>query len=84
MLAETSLLVTHALFFYSVLRELATGADPSLNCCPLFMSSHREGRAALVTSFCMFKYMALYSTIQYLGVLLLYWVCLGNMLARTK
>ncbi|KAJ7410497.1 hypothetical protein WISP_107967 [Willisornis vidua] len=32
-----------------------------------------EGRAALVTSFCMFKYMALYSTIQYLGVLLLYW-----------
>ncbi|GAB0193584.1 probable cation-transporting ATPase 13A4 [Grus japonensis] len=33
----------------------------------------KEGRAALVTSFCMFKYMALYSTIQYLGVLLLYW-----------
>lgn len=34
----------------------------------------RQGRAALVTSFCMFKYMALYSTIQYLGILLLYWV----------
>uniref|UniRef100_K7G2Q9 Cation-transporting ATPase n=1 Tax=Pelodiscus sinensis TaxID=13735 RepID=K7G2Q9_PELSI len=33
----------------------------------------RQGRAALVTSFCVFKYMALYSTIQYLGVLLLYW-----------
>ncbi|EGW10235.1 putative cation-transporting ATPase 13A4 [Cricetulus griseus] len=32
-----------------------------------------EGRAALVTSFCMFKYMALYSMIQYVGVLLLYW-----------
>lgn len=52
---------------------------PSPNCCSLFTFSHREGRAALVTSFCMFKYMALYSTIQYLGVLLLYWVCLGNM-----
>lgn len=39
-----------------------------------FLFSHREGRAALVTSFCMFKYMALYSMIQYVGVLLLYWV----------
>lgn len=41
-----------------------------------FLFSHREGRAALVTSFCMFKYMALYSMIQYVGVLLLYWVWL--------
>lgn len=39
-----------------------------------FLFLHREGRAALVTSFCMFKYMALYSMIQYVGVLLLYWV----------
>uniref|UniRef100_A0A4W3I8D4 P-type ATPase A domain-containing protein n=1 Tax=Callorhinchus milii TaxID=7868 RepID=A0A4W3I8D4_CALMI len=36
----------------------------------------KEGRAALVTSFCMFKFMAIYSMIQYLAVLLLYWVCL--------
>eukprot|EP00062_Callorhinchus_milii_P016851 gi/632968599/ref/XP_007900615.1/ PREDICTED: probable cation-transporting ATPase 13A4 [Callorhinchus milii] len=33
----------------------------------------KEGRAALVTSFCMFKFMAIYSMIQYLAVLLLYW-----------
>lgn len=32
----------------------------------------REGRAALVTSFCCFKYMALYSLIQFTSVSLLY------------
>ncbi|XP_051875034.1 polyamine-transporting ATPase 13A3-like isoform X2 [Pristis pectinata] len=32
----------------------------------------REGRAALMTSFCVFKFMALYSIIQYLSVTLLY------------
>jgi cation-transporting ATPase 13A3/4/5 len=32
----------------------------------------REGRAALVTSFCCFKYMALYSLIQFTSVILLY------------
>ncbi|KFP29529.1 putative cation-transporting ATPase 13A4, partial [Colius striatus] len=47
-----------------------TSLTPSIACVPELI---REGRAALVTSFCMFKYMALYSTIQYLGVLLLYW-----------
>ncbi|NXL51464.1 AT134 ATPase, partial [Podilymbus podiceps] len=47
-----------------------TSQTPSIVCVPELI---REGRAALVTSFCMFKYMALYSTIQYLGVLLLYW-----------
>ncbi|XP_005527159.1 PREDICTED: probable cation-transporting ATPase 13A4 [Pseudopodoces humilis] len=47
-----------------------TSQMPSIACVPELI---REGRAALVTSFCMFKYMALYSTIQYLGVLLLYW-----------
>ncbi|NXI44097.1 AT134 ATPase, partial [Galbula dea] len=47
-----------------------TSGTPSIACVPELI---REGRAALVTSFCMFKYMALYSTIQYLGVLLLYW-----------
>lgn len=33
---------------------------------------HREGRAALITSFCVFKFMALYSIIQYVSVILLY------------
>ncbi|KFR03395.1 putative cation-transporting ATPase 13A4 [Opisthocomus hoazin] len=47
-----------------------TSQTPSIACVPELI---REGRAALITSFCMFKYMALYSTIQYLGVLLLYW-----------
>ena len=33
----------------------------------------REGRAALMTSFGMFKYMALYSMIQFCSILILYW-----------
>lgn len=33
---------------------------------------HREGRAALVTSFCCFKYMSLYSAIQFTSVSFLY------------
>lgn len=36
----------------------------------------REGRAALITSFCVFKFMALYSIIQYVSVTLLYSVSL--------
>lgn len=32
----------------------------------------REGRAALVTSFCCFKYMSLYSAIQFTSVSFLY------------
>ncbi|XP_069473514.1 probable cation-transporting ATPase 13A4 [Ambystoma mexicanum] len=47
-----------------------TSKIPNIECVPLLI---KEGRAALVTSFCVFKYMALYSMIQYLGVLLLYW-----------
>uniref|UniRef100_A0A6I8PGW4 Cation-transporting ATPase n=1 Tax=Ornithorhynchus anatinus TaxID=9258 RepID=A0A6I8PGW4_ORNAN len=47
-----------------------TSKTPNISCVPHLI---KEGRAALVTSFCMFKYMALYSMIQYLGVLLLYW-----------
>ncbi|XP_006030034.3 probable cation-transporting ATPase 13A4 [Alligator sinensis] len=47
-----------------------TTRTPTIECVPQLI---REGRAALVTSLCMFKYMALYSIIQYLGVLLLYW-----------
>uniref|UniRef100_A0A2K5KLQ0 Cation-transporting ATPase n=1 Tax=Cercocebus atys TaxID=9531 RepID=A0A2K5KLQ0_CERAT len=47
-----------------------TSKTPNIECVPHLI---KEGRAALVTSFCMFKYMALYSMIQYVGVLLLYW-----------
>ncbi|XP_049631986.1 probable cation-transporting ATPase 13A4 [Suncus etruscus] len=47
-----------------------TSKTPNIECVPQLI---KEGRAALVTSFCMFKYMALYSMIQYVGVLLLYW-----------
>ncbi|MGH0149125.1 UNVERIFIED_CONTAM: hypothetical protein FKN15_015063 [Acipenser sinensis] len=36
------------------------------------LQSVEEGRAALITSFCVFKFMALYSIIQYLSVTLLY------------
>ncbi|XP_073434762.1 probable cation-transporting ATPase 13A4 [Dendrobates tinctorius] len=47
-----------------------TSRTPNIECVPSLL---KEGRAALVTSFCVFKYMALYSMIQYIGVLLLYW-----------
>lgn len=42
----------------------------------LLLCLRREGRAALMTSFCVFKFMALYSLIQYLSVTLLYSVSL--------
>ncbi|XP_069753122.1 probable cation-transporting ATPase 13A4 [Narcine bancroftii] len=47
-----------------------TSKIPNIDCVPLLI---KEGRAALVTSFCIFQYMAIYSMIQYLGVLCLYW-----------
>ncbi|KAM5163820.1 putative cation-transporting ATPase 13A4 [Mantella aurantiaca] len=47
-----------------------TSKFPNIECVPQLL---KEGRAALITSFCVFKYMALYSMIQYIGVLLLYW-----------
>ncbi|XP_051874583.1 probable cation-transporting ATPase 13A4 [Pristis pectinata] len=50
--------------------SLFTSKIPNIECVPHLI---KEGRAALVTSFCIFKYMALYSMIQYLGVLCLYW-----------
>ncbi|XP_078525906.1 polyamine-transporting ATPase 13A3-like [Lissotriton helveticus] len=46
-----------------------TSRTPNISCVPDLI---REGRAALVTSFCVFKFMALYSIIQYLSVLHLY------------
>ncbi|XP_077463152.1 polyamine-transporting ATPase 13A3 isoform X2 [Stigmatopora argus] len=46
-----------------------TSRTPNISCVPSLI---REGRAALVTSFCVFKFMALYSIIQYISVTLLY------------
>ncbi|PKK26950.1 putative cation-transporting ATPase 13A3, transcript variant X2 [Columba livia] len=46
-----------------------TSRTPSIACVPKLI---REGRAALITSFCVFKFMALYSIIQYISVTLLY------------
>ncbi|XP_078420012.1 polyamine-transporting ATPase 13A3-like isoform X1 [Cetorhinus maximus] len=46
-----------------------TSKTPNIACVPNLI---REGRAALMTTFCVFKFMALYSIIQYLSVTLLY------------
>ncbi|XP_047230374.1 polyamine-transporting ATPase 13A3 isoform X2 [Girardinichthys multiradiatus] len=46
-----------------------TSRTPNISCVPNLI---REGRAALITSFCVFKFMALYSIIQYISVILLY------------
>lgn len=48
-----------------------TSSTPDISCVPKLI---KEGRAALITSFCVFKFMALYSIIQYLSVTLLYTV----------
>ncbi|KAJ1086897.1 hypothetical protein NDU88_000093 [Pleurodeles waltl] len=54
-----------------------TSKTPNIECIPQLL---KEGRAALVTSFCVFKYMTLYSMIQFTCMLLLYWQIniLGN------
>uniref|UniRef100_UPI00358F840E polyamine-transporting ATPase 13A3 isoform X2 n=1 Tax=Myxine glutinosa TaxID=7769 RepID=UPI00358F840E len=46
-----------------------TSCYPSITCVATLI---REGRAALMTSFCVFKFMALYSIMQFSTVLLLY------------
>jgi cation-transporting ATPase 13A2 len=46
-----------------------TSKIPDISCVPNLI---REGRCALVTSFGIFKYMALYSLVQFTSVLLLY------------
>uniref|UniRef100_A0A665UTB1 P-type ATPase A domain-containing protein n=1 Tax=Echeneis naucrates TaxID=173247 RepID=A0A665UTB1_ECHNA len=51
-----------------------TSRTPNISCVPSLV---REGRAALITSFCVFKFMALYSIIQYISVTLLYSVCIA-------
>ncbi|KAM4728657.1 polyamine-transporting ATPase 13A3-like isoform 2-T2 [Anableps anableps] len=48
-----------------------TSSTANISCVPNLI---REGRAALITSFCVFKFMALYSIIQYISVILLYWI----------
>ena len=46
-----------------------TSKTPDISCVPLLI---REGRAALVTSFGIFKYMAAYSVTQFVSVMILY------------
>ncbi|KAI1892648.1 hypothetical protein AGOR_G00135730 [Albula goreensis] len=46
-----------------------TSKSNNISCVPLLI---REGRCSLVTSFSLFKYMALYSLIQFTSVLILY------------
>ncbi|KAK3088339.1 hypothetical protein FSP39_017880 [Pinctada imbricata] len=48
-----------------------TSKTPNIECVPTLI---REGRAALVTSFGIFKYMALYSLTQFVSVCMLYWI----------
>ena len=46
-----------------------TSKVADITCVPIII---KEGRCALVTSFGVFKYMALYSMVQFISVLLLY------------
>ncbi|XP_014666012.1 PREDICTED: probable cation-transporting ATPase 13A3 isoform X2 [Priapulus caudatus] len=48
-----------------------TSLQQNIKCVPTVI---REGRAALVTSFGMFKYMACYSLTQFVSVMILYWL----------
>eukprot|EP00730_Choanoeca_flexa_P014697 TRINITY_DN6522_c0_g1_i1.p1 TRINITY_DN6522_c0_g1~~TRINITY_DN6522_c0_g1_i1.p1 ORF type:complete len:862 (+),score=245.74 TRINITY_DN6522_c0_g1_i1:22-2607(+) len=48
-----------------------TSSVPNISCVVTLI---REGRAALVTSFSCFKFMALYSFIEFTTVLILYWI----------
>jgi cation-transporting ATPase 13A3/4/5 len=54
-----------------------TCTQPDISCIPTLL---KEGRSSLVTSFQLFRFMALYSTIQFFAVILLYFVgtVLGN------
>ncbi|XP_063297779.1 probable cation-transporting ATPase 13A4 [Pelobates fuscus] len=47
-----------------------TSRIPNIQCVPLLI---KEGRAALVASFSVFKYVTLYAMIQFMCLLLLYW-----------
>ncbi|XP_046580433.1 polyamine-transporting ATPase 13A3-like [Haliotis rubra] len=48
-----------------------TSKKPTIECVPNVI---RQGRAALVTSFGIFKFMACYSLTQFISVLLMYWI----------
>jgi len=48
-----------------------TSKTPNISCVPILI---REGRCALVTSFSVFKFMAVYSLTQFFSVCLLYWI----------
>ncbi|CAJ0586099.1 unnamed protein product, partial [Mesorhabditis spiculigera] len=48
-----------------------TSKIPDIRCVPIII---REGRAALVTAFAIFKYMAGYSLTQFVTILQLYWI----------
>lgn len=52
-----------------------TSKIADISCVPKLI---REGRCALVTSFGIFKYMALYSMVQFASVLILYTVSRRN------
>merc|ERR1719310_2321093 len=47
-----------------------TSKEPNIQCVSKLI---KEGRCALMTTFGMFKYMALYSMIQFCSILILYW-----------
>ena len=49
-----------------------TSKTPNISCIPTLI---REGRASVVTSFGILKYMALYSLTQFFSVIILYTVC---------
>jgi len=53
----------------SVAAPFTSHTELGIECVPTLI---REGRAALVTSFGMFKFMALYSLIQFCSITLLY------------
>ncbi|XP_074655919.1 polyamine-transporting ATPase 13A3-like [Tubulanus polymorphus] len=48
-----------------------TSTEANINCVPTVI---KEGRASLVTSFGIFKYIACYSLTQFVTVLILYWI----------
>lgn len=60
-------------YFVSVAAPF-TSQEQNITCVKLLVL---EGRCALSTSFAIFKYMALYSLIQFFSILILYKVCMS-------
>ena len=66
-------LKTGKCIFKNLVMNLNANPPPPLTLYIKFLSlDYREGRAALVTSFGMFKYIALYSMIQFTTVMIIY------------